>query len=50
MIRRGRYPDFKRPLPFSPGYEIVGVIEKIGPGVQAPHEGQMVADLCMVGG
>src|SRR5580693_5834430 len=50
MIRRGRYPDFKGPLPFTPGYEIVGVVEKIGPGVTAPTEGEMVADLCVVGG
>src|SRR5580704_6389201 len=50
MIRRGRYPDFKGPLPFTPGYEIVGVIEKMGPGVTAPTEGEMVADLCVVGG
>src|SRR6202047_583786 len=50
MIRRGRYPDFKGPLPFTPGYEIVGVVEKIGSGVTAPLEGQMVADLCVVGG
>src|ERR1700677_3082921 len=50
MIRRGRYPDFKGPLPFTPGYEIVGVVEKAGPGVAAPREGQMVADLCVVGG
>jgi NADPH:quinone reductase-like Zn-dependent oxidoreductase len=50
MIRRGRYPDFNGPLPFTPGYEIVGVVEKTGPSVNAPHEGQMIADLCMVGG
>jgi NADPH:quinone reductase-like Zn-dependent oxidoreductase len=50
MIRRGHYPDFKGPLPFTPGYEIVGVVEKIGSGVTAPLEGQMVADLCVVGG
>jgi len=50
MIRRGRYPDFKGPLPFTPGYEIVGVIEKAGAGVAASLEGQMVADLCVVGG
>lgn len=50
MIRRGRYPNFKGPLPFTPGYEIVGVVEKTGPGVAAPREGQMVADLCVVGG
>jgi NADPH:quinone reductase-like Zn-dependent oxidoreductase len=50
FIRRGRYPDFKGPLPFTPGYELVGVVEKAGPGVAAPREGQMVADLCVVGG
>src|SRR5271168_1455539 len=50
MIRRGRYPDFKGPLPFTPGYEIVGLVEKIGPGVPATLERKMVADLCVVGG
>jgi NADPH:quinone reductase-like Zn-dependent oxidoreductase len=50
MIRRGRYPDFKGPLPFTPGYEIVGLVEKAGAGVTAPLEGEMVADLCVVGG
>lgn len=50
MIRRGRYPDFKGPLPFTPGYEIVGIVEKSGSGVTAPLEGQMVADLCVTGG
>jgi NADPH:quinone reductase-like Zn-dependent oxidoreductase len=50
MIRRGRYPDFKGPLPFTPGYEIVGVVEKVGAGVPAALEGQVVADLCVVGG
>src|SRR5579871_2837847 len=50
MIRRGRYPDFKGPLPFTPGYEIVGVVEKIGAGVTTSLEGEMVADLCVVGG
>jgi NADPH:quinone reductase-like Zn-dependent oxidoreductase len=50
MIRRGRYPDFKGPLPFTPGYDIVGVVEKIGAGVVAPLEGETVADLCVVGG
>ena len=50
MIRRGRYPDFKGPLPFTPGYDIVGIVEKVGPGVTAPLEGQTVADLCGIGG
>ena len=50
MIRRGRYPDFKGPLPFTPGYELVGVVEKTGADVAAPLEGEMVSDLCVVGG
>jgi len=50
MIRRGRYPDFKGPLPFTPGYDIVGIVEKTGPDMASPKEGQMVADLCVVGG
>src|ERR1700733_379242 len=50
MIRRGRYPDFKGPLPFTPGYEIVGVVEKTGSGVTTPCDNQVVADLCVVGG
>jgi NADPH:quinone reductase-like Zn-dependent oxidoreductase len=50
FIRRGRYPDFKGPLPFTPGYELVGVVDKNGPGVVAVREGEIVADLCVVGG
>src|ERR1022692_4919274 len=50
FIRRGRYPDFKGPLPFTPGYDLVGVVEQTGPGVTEPREGQLVADLCVIGG
>jgi NADPH:quinone reductase-like Zn-dependent oxidoreductase len=50
FIRRGRYPDYKGPVPFTPGYDIVGIVDKVGPGVTSPHEGQTVADLCVVGG
>lgn len=50
MIRRGRYPDFKGPLPVTLGYDIVGIVDKAGPGVAAPPENQTVADLCAVGG
>jgi NADPH:quinone reductase-like Zn-dependent oxidoreductase len=37
-------------LPFTPGYDIVGIVEKMGPGLAAPLEGQTVADLCGIGG
>jgi NADPH:quinone reductase-like Zn-dependent oxidoreductase len=50
FIRRGRYPDFKGPLPFTPGYDLVGVVEDTGPGVPTHLTGQLVADLCVVGG
>ena len=50
FIRRGRYPDFKGPLPFTPDYELVGVVEKASSDVVSPREGHIVADLCVVGG
>jgi NADPH:quinone reductase-like Zn-dependent oxidoreductase len=50
FIRRGRYPDFKGPLPFTPGYDLVGIVEQTGPGVTEPRQGQVVADLSIIGG
>jgi len=50
FIRRGRYPDFKGPLPFTPGYELVGTVDKAGADVATPRRGEVVADLCVVGG
>jgi NADPH:quinone reductase-like Zn-dependent oxidoreductase len=51
FIRRGSYPDFKGPLPFTPGYDLVGIVEQTGPsGVSEPRKGQLVADLCVIGG
>ncbi|MBD5633490.1 MAG: zinc-binding dehydrogenase, partial [Candidatus Eremiobacteraeota bacterium] len=50
FIRRGRYPDYKGPLPFTPGYDLVGTVEETGAGVDATLAGTLVADLCVVGG
>jgi NADPH:quinone reductase-like Zn-dependent oxidoreductase len=50
FIRRGRYPEYKGPLPFTPGYDLVGIVEEAGAGVDAPPVGTLVADLCVVGG
>jgi NADPH:quinone reductase-like Zn-dependent oxidoreductase len=50
FIRRGRYPDFKGPLPFTPGYDIVGEVEAVAPDVSSVRPGQIVADLCVTGG
>jgi len=50
FIRRGRYPDFKGPLPFTPGYDLVGTIDAVGPGIPEERRGEAVADLCVTGG
>lgn len=50
FIRRGRYPDVKGPLPLIPGYEAVGVVDALGPGVEYPAIGTCVADLGVTGG
>src|SRR6202453_5122549 len=50
MIRRGRYPDFKGKPPYTPGYALGGIIDNTRPDVTAPREGQIVADLCVIGG
>jgi NADPH:quinone reductase-like Zn-dependent oxidoreductase len=50
FIRRGRYPDFKGPPPFTRGYDLVGVVEQTGRGVTELRQGQVVADLCVIGG
>ena len=39
----------KAPLPFTPGYDLVGVVEQTGRGVTEPRQGQAVADLCVIG-
>ena len=48
-IRRGRYPGGPRP-PFTPGYAIVGVVERLGPDTSGLEAGQAVAALTFHGG
>jgi NADPH:quinone reductase-like Zn-dependent oxidoreductase len=50
FIRMGRYPDFKGPFPYTPGYDLVGVVETVGAGVSKKLQGALVADLSVVGG
>ena len=49
MIRKGKYPDVKEKPPFSPGYDMVGVVDKAGPGATRFKVGQRVADLTVIG-
>jgi NADPH2:quinone reductase len=48
MMRRGINPETPR-LPFTPGYDMVGVIDAVGPRVRAFSPGQTVAALTTVG-
>jgi NADPH:quinone reductase-like Zn-dependent oxidoreductase len=48
QMRRGKYYD-QPPFPFVPGYDIVGVVEEVGAGVDKSLEGTRVAALTKVG-
>ncbi len=49
MVRLGLYPDAPA-LPCVPGYEVAGVIDAVGRGVDASRVGERVAALCRFGG
>ena len=49
MVRKGVYPGVKQKPPFPPGYDLVGVIDKLGDGVDSLEVGQRVADLTLWG-
>lgn len=44
MVRSGWFPGFPR-LPFTPGVDVVGVVDEIGEGVSAVTRGEVVAAL-----
>ncbi|WP_428482845.1 NADPH:quinone oxidoreductase family protein [Pyruvatibacter mobilis] len=49
LIIENKY-QFKPPLPFSPGGEVAGVVDKVGPGVKTLKEGDRVIGSCGWGG
>jgi NADPH2:quinone reductase len=49
LMRRGLYPNTP-PIPFVPGYDIVGVIDALGESVSDFSLGEQVAALTMIGG
>lgn len=49
MARMGLYPDAP-PLPAVVGYEVSGIIDTVGSGVQGYHQGDRVLSLCRFGG
>jgi NADPH:quinone reductase-like Zn-dependent oxidoreductase len=48
MMREGIHPETPR-LPFTPGWDLVGVVDKIGEDVHGIERGQMVAALPIFG-
>jgi NADPH:quinone reductase len=48
-MREGTYPGGPRP-PFTPGYDVVGVVDALGPGVAGFDPGDMVAAITVFDG
>jgi NADPH2:quinone reductase len=48
MMREGMHPETPR-LPFTPGWDLVGVVERLGAGVSGLEPGQSVAALPISG-
>jgi NADPH2:quinone reductase len=49
MWQYGKIPGSPKP-PFTPGYDLVGVVDKLGSDISKFNEGQMVAALVVYGG
>ncbi len=50
MMRTGLYPGAIPSTPFTPGYDIAGVVDKLGKGVSGFEVRQPVAAMTKVGG
>ena len=48
MMREGMHPETPR-LPFTPGWDLVGVVDRLGAGVSGLEPGQIVAALPISG-
>ncbi len=49
MVRKGIYPGVKQKPPFSPGYDMVGIVDKIGTEAKKFKKGDRVAALTVTG-
>jgi NADPH:quinone reductase-like Zn-dependent oxidoreductase len=49
MIRKGIYHGIRAQPPFSPGYDLVGTVDAVGPGVIKPTVSDRVAALTVTG-
>jgi len=49
LIRRGIYPEVRQIPPITPGYDMIGVVDKLGDGVTHLAVGEKVAELTITG-
>jgi NADPH2:quinone reductase len=48
FMREGVHPETPRP-PYTPGWDLVGIVDELGPGATGPKPGEMVAAMPIVG-
>ena len=48
LMREGLHPE-KPPLPFTPGWDLIGVVDRLGKGVSGIEPGQIIAALPISG-
>jgi NADPH2:quinone reductase len=48
LMREGIHPETRK-VPYTPGWDFVGVVDRLGPGVSGIERGQLVAALPIVG-
>jgi len=48
LIREGTYPGGPKP-PFTPGYELIGTVDKLGAGIEGIELGQRVGAISVYG-
>jgi len=48
MIRKGVYLEVKQKPPFSPGYDMVGIVDKVGSAVNGFQISNKVADMTVL--
>ena len=48
LMREGIHPE-KPPLPFTPGWDLIGVVDRLGKGVSGIEPGQIIAALPISG-
>jgi len=49
LLRKGMYPEVRKKPPLTPGYDMVGIVDRCGEGVTSLKTGQRVAAMTVYG-